>query len=92
MEETILAVSLREAGRRIGVCERTVVNLIRSKEPRSRKIGRRRILRVKDLGDFLRRDHPIPKTVSNGQLNAYEVAGSSPPKPQNDSSESGGDS
>jgi excisionase family DNA binding protein len=78
----ILAVSLKEAGRRLSVCERTVVNLINSKELRSLKIGRRRVVRIKDLEDFLRRDHPIPITASNGQLNAYEVAGSSPPKSQ----------
>lgn len=54
----ILAVSLKEAGRRIGVCERTVINLINAKELSSRKIGRRRVVLVKHLQEFLRRDHP----------------------------------
>jgi Helix-turn-helix domain len=80
MEESILAVSLRQAARRIGGSERTVVNLINAKELKSRKIVGGRVIRVNDLLDCLRRDRPTGPILSNGQLNAYEVAGSSPPK------------
>jgi len=55
----ILAVSGKEAARRLGVCERTIWNLVRAKELASRKIGRRRVIPVAALESFLRRDHEI---------------------------------
>jgi excisionase family DNA binding protein len=54
----VLAVNVPEAARRLGVSPRTVAALIASKELPSRKIGRRRLIPVRSLEDFLRRDHP----------------------------------
>jgi excisionase family DNA binding protein len=58
--ETVLAVSIKEAARRLGVCARTIHNLLRAKELASRKIGRRRVIPVAALENFLRHDHRIP--------------------------------
>jgi excisionase family DNA binding protein len=52
-----LAVSIKEAARRLGVCPRTIGNLVRVKELASRRIGRRRIIPVTALEAFLRKDH-----------------------------------
>jgi excisionase family DNA binding protein len=57
----VLNVSVSEAARRLGVCARTVANLIQSKELNSRRIGRRRVIPVVELERFNRRDHPIAK-------------------------------
>jgi len=61
MESDVLAVSVKEAARRLGVCDRTVVNLISGKELVSRKVGRRRLIPVKALENFMRTDHRIKK-------------------------------
>lgn len=53
-----LAVSLRTAAERLGVCERTVWTLVARGELVSRRIGRRRVIPVITLEAFLRRDHP----------------------------------
>jgi excisionase family DNA binding protein len=58
----ILAVSVPEAGRRLGVSARTVTNLIRARELPSRKIGRRRVILVAALESFLRKDHETEPT------------------------------
>ena len=57
MDSEVLAVGIAEAARRLGVCPRTVTNLIRAKELISRKIGRRRVIPVSALQSFLRHDH-----------------------------------
>jgi excisionase family DNA binding protein len=57
--EEVLAVGVKEAARRLGVCERTVMNAIYCKELTSRKIGRRRVIPVSALESFLRRDHDL---------------------------------
>lgn len=59
MEESVLLISLAEAARRLGVCKRTVSNLIAAKELRSLRVGRRRMVPVSSLRDFLRRDHLV---------------------------------
>ena len=59
MESEVLAVGIAEAARRIGVCPRTITNLIRAKELVSRKIGRRRVIPVSGLQAFLRHDHVV---------------------------------
>jgi excisionase family DNA binding protein len=56
--EEVLAVSIIEAARRLGVSARTVATLVARNELRSRKIGRRRVIPVGALEQFLRRDHP----------------------------------
>lgn len=55
--DDVLAVNVREAARRLGVSPRTVATLLARKELPSRKIGRRRVIPVKALDEFLRRDH-----------------------------------
>jgi excisionase family DNA binding protein len=57
MEGEVLAVSMQEAGRLIGVCKRTITNLVNAKELPSRKIGRRRLIPVSAIQSFLRHDH-----------------------------------
>jgi excisionase family DNA binding protein len=56
-EVEVLAVNVPEAARRLGISPRTVAALVASKELPSRKIGRRRVIPVRALEDFLRRDH-----------------------------------
>lgn len=45
-DEKVLAVSITEAARRLGISARTVATLIATGELASRKIGRRRIIPV----------------------------------------------
>lgn len=52
-----LAVSIEEAARRLSLSPRTVATLVATRELRSIKVGRRRVVPVKALQDFLRRDH-----------------------------------
>jgi excisionase family DNA binding protein len=54
--QTELAISIDEAARRLGVCRRTVINLLTAKELVSRRIGRRRVIPVTSLEALLRRD------------------------------------
>lgn len=64
----VLAVPINEAARRLSLSPRTVASLIATKELRSVKIGRRRLVPLKALQDFLRRDHnPISAPSSNGK-------------------------
>jgi excisionase family DNA binding protein len=55
-----IAVSVPEAARRLALSPRTVATLVARKELPSRKIGRRRVVAVRDLEAFLRRDHALP--------------------------------
>lgn len=57
--EDVLAVNVPEAARRLGVSARTIATLVARKELPSRKIGRRRVIPVKALEGFLRRDHSM---------------------------------
>jgi excisionase family DNA binding protein len=57
--ETVLAVGMVEAGRRLGLSLRTIANLIARKELPSRKVGRRRLITVRDLEAFVSRDHRV---------------------------------
>lgn len=56
-DEKVLAVSIAEAARRLGVSTRTVATLVATGELASRKIGRRRIIPVSILETFIRQDH-----------------------------------
>lgn len=56
MQAKTLAVSIDEAARQLGVCRRTIVNLIKSRALISRKIGRRRVIPVAALESLLRHD------------------------------------
>jgi len=55
-DETILAVGMAEAARRLGLSARTVATLVLRQELPSRKVGRRRIIPVLALEAFVRRD------------------------------------
>ncbi len=57
MAEDLLAVNIKEAARRISVSDRTLWNLIARGEIPVRRVGRRRLIRVLDLENFLKRDH-----------------------------------
>lgn len=52
-DETVIAVGMVEAGRRLGLSARTVATLVSRRELRSRKVGRRRIIPVADLEAFV---------------------------------------
>ncbi len=56
-QSNVLAVSIQEAARRLGVSERTVASLLARRELYSRRIGRRRLIPIAELERFLRRDH-----------------------------------
>ncbi len=60
-EQKVLAVSMDEAARLLGVSPRTVASLARANRLTSRRIGRRRVIPVSALDDFLRKDHPVQK-------------------------------
>jgi len=53
-----LAYSVEEAGQMIGLCRRTIYELMTSGQLRSVKIGRRRLVRHTDLVEFLARLEP----------------------------------
>jgi excisionase family DNA binding protein len=71
-DETVLAVGVPEAARRLGLSTRTVATLIARRELPSRKVGRRRIIPVAALELFLGRDH-----LSDGVTRAKCREGSS---------------
>jgi len=56
--ETVMAVGVTEAARRLGLSARTVATLIARRELPSRRVGRRRIIPIAALEAFLRCDHP----------------------------------
>ena len=56
-DETVLAVGMVEAARRLGLSARTVATLVLRHELPSRKVGRRRIIPVLALEAFVRSDH-----------------------------------
>ena len=60
-DETVLAVGIVEAGRRLGLSARTVATLVLRREIPSRKVGRRRIIPVNALEAFIRRS-PLEQT------------------------------
>jgi excisionase family DNA binding protein len=55
-EETVLAVGMDEAARRLGLSRRTVATLVSERQLVSRKVGRRRIIPVLALEAFLREE------------------------------------
>jgi excisionase family DNA binding protein len=58
-DETVLAVGIAEAARRLGLSARTIATLVSRHELPSRKVGRRRIIPVAALEVFVQRDHRI---------------------------------
>jgi excisionase family DNA binding protein len=55
-DETVLAVGVMEAARRLGLSPRTIATLIARRELPSRKVGRRRIIPVRALEAFMRNE------------------------------------
>jgi len=54
-DDTILAVGMAEAARRLGLSSRTVATLVVRRQLPSRKVGRRRIIPVSALEAFVKR-------------------------------------
>ena len=55
-DETVLAVGMAEAARRLGLSARTVATLVSQRQLGSRKVGRRRIIPVVALEAFVKSD------------------------------------
>jgi len=53
-DETVLAVGMAEAARRLGLSTRTVATLVSRRQLRSRRVGRRRLIPVVALEAFVR--------------------------------------
>jgi excisionase family DNA binding protein len=73
-EETVLAVGVPEAARRLGLSPRTVATLVARHELSSRRVGRRRIIPIAALEAFIGRDHLI---VRHAPSRSVEVTTSS---------------
>ncbi len=56
-DETVLAVGIVEAARRLGLSARTVATLVLRHELPSRRVGRRRIIPVVALEAFVKSEH-----------------------------------
>ena len=65
-DETVLAVGMAEAARRLGLSQRTVANLVSQRQLASRKVGRRRIIPVAALEVFLRSEQRTGRTRTAG--------------------------
>ena len=63
MKQTLerIAVDLKSASEMLSVSRRTLESYIRTKRLPSRKLGRRTLILVRDLDEFLRRDQPSPR-------------------------------
>ena len=58
-DETVLAVGLAEAARRLSLSIRTVAKLVSRGNLPSLKVGRRRLIPVKALEHLMRHDRPV---------------------------------
>jgi len=63
-DETVLAVGMAEAARRLGLSARTVATLISRRQLMSRKVGRRRIIPVLALEAFVRSDRAASSVLN----------------------------
>jgi excisionase family DNA binding protein len=71
LHEDVLAVSITEAARRLSISPRTLANLVAHKTIRSRKVGRRRLIPMSALTEFLEPAHkdvsrPVDKALNRG--------------------------
>jgi excisionase family DNA binding protein len=69
-DQTVLAVGMAEAARRLGLSARTIATLVLRRELPSRRVGRRRIIPVVALEAFVRSDH------GSGRVRSEAVQGS----------------
>lgn len=58
MQADLVAVDIREAARRLTLSPRTVASMVARHELPSLKVGRRRIIPVTALEEFIKHDHP----------------------------------
>ena len=58
MQAELIAVDIREAGRRLSLSPRTVAKLVSRRQLPSLKVGRRRIIPVAALEAFISGDQP----------------------------------
>jgi excisionase family DNA binding protein len=65
-----IAVSIREAAAMLSISPRSVQNYIRTKTLPARKIGRRTLISVRSLENFLRTDQPSPVAKPSGASDA----------------------
>lgn len=65
-----LAVDIREAARLLSVSPRSIQNFVAAKILPARKIGRRTVIPVRALENFLRHDQPSPVTKTGGNGDA----------------------
>ena len=73
-DETILAVGMSEAARRLGLSARTVATLVSHHELPSRKVGRRRIIPVIALEAFVGGDHALSRVRLRGASQESNVS------------------
>jgi len=66
MDGNVIAVNIPEAARRLSISPRTVASLIAEKILPSRKIGRRRVVPVRALNEFLRQDYSTRQDSDRG--------------------------
>jgi excisionase family DNA binding protein len=59
-EHTKLAVGIRDAAAMLSLSSRSVQNYITAKKIPARKVGKRTLILVRDLEEFLRKDQPSP--------------------------------
>jgi hypothetical protein len=64
-----LAVDIRCAAEMLSVSPRTIQNYIAAKLLPARKIGRRTVISIRSLENFLRVDQPSPLSKANGNDN-----------------------
>jgi hypothetical protein len=73
-EQVKLAVSVRDAAAMLGISSRSIQNYVAAKILPGRKIGRRTVIPVRALENFLRADQPSPVVKSNREASS-DVAG-----------------
>jgi len=66
-----LAVDIRTAATMLSVSPRTIQNYLRAKLLIGRKLGRRTVIPLRALENFLRTDHPSPVAVERDAREAH---------------------
>jgi excisionase family DNA binding protein len=66
-----IAVSIREAAAMLSISTRSVQKYITAKTIPARKIGRRTVISVRALEDFMRKDQSSPASKLSGKDDAY---------------------
>jgi excisionase family DNA binding protein len=64
-----MALDIVEAAKRLSLSPRTVASLIKSGELHSLKVGRRRIVPIAAITEFLRGDHPTKPEAGDEEAN-----------------------